>query len=407
MRTELAHPVHPVAESQPAGRETSDFSIVEGGALYQLLLPAGLVRPSLGLLARRTLVLTLIAWLPLLLLAVMAGRAWGGVRIPFLYDIDAHVRFLVSLPLLLYAETLVHQRMRPVVAQFIERNIVRPEQRERFESIIASSMRLRNSPVIELLMAALVLTVGHVLWRRQIALHDATWYANVSAGRLSLTLPGVYFAFVSVPIFQFILLRWYFRLVIWCQLLWRVSRLDLKLIPTHPDRMAGLGFLQGSAFALLPLLLAQSGAGGRADRRSHFLRRGAAPDVQDGRPGPRGDFADHGAGAATGVYAPAGGVPAGGDARVRPLCQPLCGGVRAEVARARRPPDEALLGSADVQSLADLGNSLEVVSGMYAVPFSRQTVIRLAVAILLPVAPLLLTVIPFDQLLDGLLKTLL
>ncbi len=44
--------------------------------------------------------------------------------------------------------------------------------------------------------------------------------------------------------------------IIWARFLWQVSRIDLDLIPTHPDRSAGLGFLGGSAFALSPLLSA-------------------------------------------------------------------------------------------------------------------------------------------------------
>jgi len=117
-----------------------------------------------------------------------------------------------------------------------------------------------------------------------------------------LTLPGAYFAFVSIPLFQLILLRRHVRLLVWLQLLWRISRLDLHQVPTHPDRM--------------------------------------------------------------------GGTP-------------------------------------DIQSLADLSNSYDVIRGMQPFAFGRSTLIRLAVATLLPIVPLVLTMIPFEQLLDRLLKTLL
>jgi hypothetical protein len=63
--------------------------------------------------------------------------------------------------------------------------------------------------------------------------------------------------FVSIPIVQFILLRWYVRLFIWFRFLWHVSRSNLRLIPTHPDRSAGLGFLGKSAYAFGPILFAQ------------------------------------------------------------------------------------------------------------------------------------------------------
>jgi hypothetical protein len=72
--------------------------------------------------------------------------------------------------------------------------------------------------------------------------------------------------------------------------------------------------------------------------------------------------------------------------------------------RGGAPADEPLLGSGDIQSLADLGNSYEVVKEMRLVPFTVQTVLQLTVTTLLPVAPLLLTMIPLDELLEGLLK---
>ena len=72
--------------------------------------------------------------------------------------------------------------------------------------------------------------------------------------------------------------------------------------------------------------------------------------------------------------------------------------------RGGAPADEPLIGSADIQSLADLGNSFEVVKGMRLVPFTLQDVLQLAVASLLPVVPLLLTMISLEDLLVRLLQ---
>src|SRR5439155_19010189 len=115
---------HHMTTAFAIAHDRSDFSMVLGGPLYQLFRRAHMVGSAMELLARRVVALTLIGWLPLLLLAVVAGRAWGGAVIPFLRDFDVHVRFLVSLPLLIYAEVLVHERFRPVIAQFTERNII-------------------------------------------------------------------------------------------------------------------------------------------------------------------------------------------------------------------------------------------------------------------------------------------
>ncbi|MGZ8212559.1 MAG: hypothetical protein ACXWUH_18805, partial [Burkholderiales bacterium] len=69
--------------------------------------------------------ISLLAWLPLLILSALSGQAWdGGVSVPFLLDIEVHVRFLVALPLLIAAEMVVHQRLRPIVRQFLERGLI-------------------------------------------------------------------------------------------------------------------------------------------------------------------------------------------------------------------------------------------------------------------------------------------
>ena len=70
-----------------------------------------------------------------------------------------------------------------------------------------------------------------------------------------------------------------------------------------------------------------------------------------------------------------------------------------------RPPDgEALLGSADIQSLADLANSFEVVRSVSIFPFGKQTLLQLAVIVALPILPLTLTMFPLDELLGRILK---
>jgi len=67
------------------------------------------------------------------------------------------------------------------------------------------------------------------------------------------------------------------------------------------------------------------------------------------------------------------------------------------------PVDEQLVGSADIQSLADLGNSFEIIRGIRPIPFTKETVIELVVILLLPVLPLTLTIMPLEELITKLL----
>ena len=128
--------------------------------------------------------------------------------------------------------------MQPIIGQPLHRGIVRQDALPRFHACVDSAMRLRNSILAEVLLIAFVYTAGHQLWKQQLVLHTATWYASVVMASAALP-PGYWYAFVSIPIYQFIFLRWYFRLFIWFRFL-QLSRLDLRLIPTHPDRAGGL-----------------------------------------------------------------------------------------------------------------------------------------------------------------------
>ena len=159
--------------------EPPDFSLVLGGPLFQLLVRSHLTTPALELVNRRMVFISMFAWLPLLLLSLVNGKAWGGVGLPFLYDIETQARFLVALPLLIAAELLVHQRLRLVVGQFIDRDIITEEVLPKFREVIASAMKLRNSVAIELIL--LILIFSGVLPLELDKRHgkDRGWHGNL------------------------------------------------------------------------------------------------------------------------------------------------------------------------------------------------------------------------------------
>jgi len=65
-----------------------------------------------------------------------------------------------------------------------------------------------------------------------------------------------------------------------------------------------------------------------------------------------------------------------------------------------------VLGTADIQSLADFGNSYGLIESMKVLPIDPRTLIHLVVAAVLPMVPLLLTVMPFKEIIKLLLKLL-
>ena len=390
-------------------RDPRDFSIVVGGPLFQLLRQLHLTDDALGLLMRRIIAILLLTWLPLLVLSALEGNLLGGSPVvPFLLDLGVHVRFLVVVPLLIGAEPVAHRRMRLVAKHFQERHLIPESAMTRYDSAIASAFRLRNSVLAEPLLLAFVYVFDIlIVWPYYSFVFEIpTWYAAPSLGGSKFSLAGMWYGYVALPIFQFLLCRWYFRLFIWTRFLWQVSRIDLSLAPMHPDRAGGLGFLSDALQAFIPLLMAHGAlmAGMLGNRIYHL---GAtlpdfmlvilvfvtvlvcvvlgplivfAPQLARAKRIGRGEYGS--------------------------LAERYVREFDAKWLRGGAPADAPLLGSGDIQSLADMGNSFSVVQTVRIAPITRETIFGLMAATLAPVAPLLLTMMPLEELLKRLLGML-
>lgn len=389
-------------------KQLDDFSLVLGGPLFQLFIRARLGTDTLGLVKRRTIFISLFTWLPLLLLSLLPGEPTdNAIKVSFLYDIDVHIRFLLALPLMLVGELVVHQRLRPLIRQFVDRGIIASEDLPQFEAIIGSALRLRNSVMIEVLLIVLVLTGGHYLWSSQMALGADTWFSVFADGSHRFSPAGLWYAYVSIPVFQFMLARWYFRIFIWARFLWQASRMKLHLVPTHPDRSGGLEFLADSVIAFIPLVLSQGVLlaglisnrifyGGEMLLDFKLEIAASVVFVLFLVLGPLCAFAPRQAqckreglleyGTLASLY-------------VREFDQKWL--------RGSPPQDETLVGTGDIQSLNDLAGSFEVIHSMRLFPFGKATVLQTVVVTLVPVLPLVLTLISLEDLVKRLIGILL
>ena len=395
------------AAFDPNAAEDVDFTLFVGGPLYQLLTRIGLIDGGLHRLTARIAWIVALTWLPLVALTGAEGTLLIRPRaVSFLGDVECHARFLLAVPLLLIAERVVHERMRPIVAQFRTRELVGPEDLDRLDGAIRGAYRLRNSALIEAALLAVVYVTSFVSAQyRYTSMFTASWYNR--PGEHALSMAGMWFVFVSLPLFQFLLCRWYFRLAIWAGFLWRAAGLPLRLNALHPDKAGGLGFLGQSLSAFVPLAAAHGVimAGYLADRIFYS-----------------GDkLTDYKLVILAAVLALLG-VFAG------PLCLfvPLLARTRRaglrEYGRVAQvyvrtfeqkwisgpPPDEEpLVGSGDIQSLADLANSYGVAESMRLTPISRTAVLQFVAATVAPIVPLLLTVMPAEKLASTLVRLVL
>ena len=385
--------------------EFPELSLMEGGPGEALMRRLRLIRPEFGAASARTaIMLAALTWLPLLIFSAIEGLALGGCRIPFLYDIAAHARFLIAVPILVLAEIPIGKRLRHVIQHFLNAGLVREAEQKQFASYVVDTVRFHDSRLAELILLALSYFSTYVSLSQTSLQSGSTWFSP-SLGR-SLSAVGFYYALVSLPIFQFLAFRWAFRMVVWTRLLWQISRLDLLLTPTHPDGAGGLGFLGKGAIPFGVVLFALSSVVSAAIA-SRILFGGAKLEQFELTyaalivimtlifAGPLLVFTPK-------LFV----VKQEGLLQYGTLASRYTQMFENKWVRGANTSDQALLGTADIQSLADMGNSYELVSKMRAFPLELSDFIAIALPGVLPALPLAATVMPIGDIIKGLLRLL-
>jgi hypothetical protein len=251
---------------------TDDVSLVRDDVPFRCQRRVGLIPREGGLgVGRRALFLTTLTWLPIAVWAGWAGRALPeqtqAVE-PLLQHFGVHTRLLLGIPLLIIAEAVAQQVMTRLVPQFVHAGIVSPDDLPRFHAILASTVRLRNAVLPWVVIGVLAFSPA-VIHRG----HELSW-ASESGPTLSLGFGGWWYVYVGRPMFLALLLGWMWRLVLLTMTLKRIANLRLVIVPTHPDRAGGLGFVERfpTAFSLVVFVLSAAIAAGWAhDAEFHGL----------------------------------------------------------------------------------------------------------------------------------------
>lgn len=388
----------------PALANEAELYFERGGPAYRLMQRLGIVRGDDPSIRRRIVGFLAITWVPLLVLALIEGRALGPTpRESFLLDFATYARFFLGIPILVLAEVVVGPRLAAAGLQFVRGGLVRPADYPAFDRAIARVAKRRESRFAELVI--LGLAVAASWWTvAEIAYGGGarTWRSAASDGDSgsAMSYAGFWYRFVAAPVMQFFWYRWLWRLLIWTLFLWTVSRLDLDLVATHADQAGGLGFL-GTAHTSLGIFAIALSSVGSAEVAFLLVFEGADVDafkvpfvvllavVQLMFLGPLLIF-----------------LPVLARTRLAwmsaysLLVLQYNRAFHAKWVARTAPTDEPLLGSADIQSLADLGAGFEYVRGMKVVPFSLRVVIQMAVMTSLPCLPLLLLVMPIGKIVD-------
>jgi hypothetical protein len=385
-----------------SSNDWSDVSLVEGGPLYGLGRRSGLPAGARGLVGLG-LGLAAFAWIPLPVLAALEGHLTGGVEVPFTHALGTHIRLLAVIPLYFLAEAGFDLRARQALRVLVESEVVPAPQRPRLAVALRGAQRWSQGPPAELALLALVVVLAVQGVSASLPPEISTWRHEPDGTR---TLAGMWYVFAAVPLFQFLTFRWSLRFLAWSGVLWRLRSLDLQLMPTHPDRAGGLGSLGVVHVAFTPLAFGYSGlfVAGLAERA---LFAGADVRAQTM------PLVAMVTAIATLFVAPLLlFMPRLLGAKQRGLLEYGTLGARyARVFDAKwvhgPEPGEPLVGSADIQSLADMAGAFDVIREMRIVPIAQHQILLLAGTALLPALPLVFFLIPLDELIRRALRTVL
>jgi hypothetical protein len=397
--------------SSPAAIESrDDVSLVRDDPPFRWQRRIGLIPRGDGLgVGRRAVFWTALAWLPIAVWAWWVDRALpeqGQVAEPLLQHFGVHARLLLGIPLLIVAEAVALRIMTRLFPQFVHAGIVGPAEVPRFRAVLARTARLRDAtlPWVILIGVAFAWAFTDAGAYRS---HELLWAADGVPEAPSLGFGGWWYVHVGRPIFLALLLGWLWRLVLLAITLGRIAKLDLAIVPTHPDRAGGLGFVEKfpAAFSIVVFVSALVIAGGWGhDAEFHGL------DVHSLYPMMVAALV-----AALVVFLSPYLVFAGPLGRAKKQALLEYGSLVARHGRGVRKKwilgdakeDDPLLSAPEIGPVADTVALYEAVQRMRPIPLGKAALLAIAMPVLVPFVAVLAIQIPLKELLGGLLKGLL
>ena len=390
-----------MAESNRAAAELFD-----GGPPLRLEKSLGLIKPNERRSLQRALFAVLIVWAPLVVLSAIESLVLQENKLASLIaDLTVLSRYLIVAPLFILAEEGTIFRLGQIARHFIDAGVITAADRPRFDGIVAQARRLLDSVLVEALVVVLAY-LAMITLIRVFPDQDIPFWHKAGDGGRGYSWAGWWHVLVSAPIALVLLVGWVWRILIWGLFLFRVSRLDLQLVPAHPDLAGGLQFVGLSlrAFLLLSFAISASAAGGVAQRvlylgASFFSFKYVIAAV-----------------VALILLLFVGPVLVFGGKLVEVRRRGIInyGGLAGAVGRQlenkwldyRKSVDERAL---DVQHFSATTDLYQVVSNVYQMkpfPIDTQDLIALVVATLLPFLPALLLEIPLNEILSDLVKVM-
>ena len=266
----MERPDETTSRQSTVGTTLTNISLVRGGPFYRVQEAVRLLTAERWNLGRRIIFAVAVGWVPLLLISLLFNpRSVGGL----LTDYPVNIRMLVAVPVLLAGQAVMDNAFRTVVRHIRQADLLDSAELGKMDRVAATLVRLRDSAIPEIVIILAVyihvstMIGSHIGFARSWSAVDTRTVAHLSTA-------GWYYALVSQLIFQFLIGLSLWKWFLWAIFLFRLSRLELQLVSTHPDQHAGIGFLGMSPLGLAPTAFAIAAAIG-GTWRTEILRQGA------------------------------------------------------------------------------------------------------------------------------------
>lgn len=374
------------------------------GAKFLLKLTGA--RAGSQVVIRGAMIFVAITFVPLLVISAFQGTALPGVvKVPLLADYISMSRFLIVAPILILSDLLTRPWIIKV-AEHLLGTFIEEQDQERYIQTFNQIFRIRSSLLLDLLLFLVAFISSIFNASVVLALDVSSWHLVQDSGPPVLTAAGNWNAFVSQPLFRFVIIGWTFDYFCWVYFLFKASRFKLKVLATHPDKAGGLAFISvaqtqfcAAAFAIsvaVSCVVAHSVLYAHANLKSFtnlglvFLAVMIVIFV-----GPLLFFSP------TLLKSKQKAIFSYGS-----LCHEMSKLFANKWLIARQPDEQPIISSQDPSSLADLNASYQTIADMKPFVFGHQFVVVFVLSSVLPALPLVATVIPLKDLVVQILKML-
>jgi hypothetical protein len=260
----------PQRDAQGNVEAVGEASLVRGGPFYRAQEAMHLLTAERWNLGRRVLLAICVGWVPLVLLTLFFKPDTIGA---LLKDYTVNFRMLIAVPVLLAGQVIMDNVLRMITGHIRDAELLPSSEEAKMDRTISGLIRLRGSFIAEAVIVIIAYANVAGMIGARIATVDA-WAVSDNGAGYHVSTAGWYYAIVSQLIYRFLLGISVWKWCLWVFFLFRLSRLDLQLIPTHPDQHGGVGFLGMSPIAIAPTVFVVCGAIG-STWRTMILSHGA------------------------------------------------------------------------------------------------------------------------------------